>query len=145
MAEAQDPSNPPATTPVQGKAKTPDKVLIGCKLPHGLYLDLRDNRGEIKARVKLPGVAGFTLPNPDRKFKNPTTEHGHTITPVDRDHWEAWKKAYPDFPALLSGAVYEANKREDAIAIAAEHEHVNVGFNKGNPKEFGVETRKDND
>lgn len=120
-------------------------VLIGCKLPHGLYLDLLDKVGNIKARVKLLGNANFTLPNPDRKFKGVNTEatFGDTINPVDKDHWDAWIKTHADHPAILSGAIYMAMKQEDALAKAKEHQNEDVGFNKVDPTKEGIKKMDD--
>ena len=115
-----------------------ETILVGCKLPHGIYLDLRDGAGNISARVKLPGNAHYTLPNPDRKFKNPETVHGDTFTQVDKAHWDAWIKLHGDHPALRSGAIYSAAKKEEAIGKAKEHEFEDVGFNKIDPNKQGI-------
>ena len=115
-----------------------ETVLVGCKLPHGIYLDLHDGAGNIKARVKLPGNASYTLPNPDRKFQNPTVVYGDTFTSVDKAHWEAWKALHADHPALTSGAIYASANKNDAESKAKAHEHENVGFNKLDPRKHGV-------
>lgn len=120
-----------------------ETILVGCKLPHGLNLDLRDAQGNITARVKLPGNSGFTLPNPDRKFKNPTTVYGDTFTEVEKDHWDAWLKKHKTHPAVVNGAIYAASQQEDAIVQARNHEDENVGFNKIDPKRFGVSKMDD--
>jgi hypothetical protein len=116
-----------------------EKVLIGCKLPHGLYLDLHDKNNTLIARVKITGCAGFTLPNPDRKFQNPVTVHGDAFTLVDKAHWEEWLKVHASHPAVLNGAIYASAKQVDAEAKAKEHETEDVGFNKVDPKNFGVQ------
>jgi len=133
------------TAPTTETAKTKNTVIVGCKLPHGLYLDLHDRAGNLKARVKLPGCAGFTLPNPDRKFQNPETIHGDTLTVVDKDHWDKWMETHADHPALASGAIYMATKQADAVARAREHQHDDVGFNKIDPKKEGIKKLDDKD
>lgn len=128
------------------KTETKKTVIVGCKLPHGLYLDLRDEQGNIIARQKLPGCANFMLPNPKRKFIGTPTVHGDTLTPIPADHWEAWQKKNKNHPALRSGAVYAAANRDDATAQAAEHETQNVGFNRIDPeKQLGVKKMTDED
>ncbi|MEN6533960.1 MAG: hypothetical protein ABFD89_09885 [Bryobacteraceae bacterium] len=122
-----------------------ETVIIGCKLPHGLYLDIHDKAGNLKSRVKLPGCAGFTLPNPDRKFQNPETVHGDTLTAVDKDHWEEWWLNHSEHPAITSGAIYMAAKRSDAESIAKEHEHDDVGFSKVDPNKEPVKKLNGND
>lgn len=120
-----------------------ETVVIACKLPHGLYLDLLDAGGNLRARHKLTGVAGFTLPNPDRKFQNPNTEFAHTLNIIPKKHWDEWFALHQNHPAILSGAIMVAPKRNDALAMAREHEREAVGFEKVDPKKEGVSKLSD--
>lgn len=140
MAEKTATSTEPKA---KAKAEGSKTVLVGCKLPHGLYLDLRDKGGNLVARQKLPGASNFTLPNPERKMQPTSTVHGDTITPIPVDHWEAWLKQNADHPAVRNGAIYARAKREDAEAQALEHERQNIGFNKVNPASLGVKKLSD--
>jgi hypothetical protein len=115
-----------------------ETIIVGCKLPHGLYLDTRLPNGDIKNRVKLPGVASFTMPNENRKFQNPQLTAGDTLTRVDKEHWDEWIGLHADHPAVRSGAIYAAAKKDDAVAMAKEHQKDNVGFDKIDPKKHGV-------
>lgn len=132
MAEAPNSS----TTETTGKIN----VVVGCKLPHGLYLDLRNAAGDIIARHKLAGNAGFSLPNPERKFKQVDTSStfGDTMNIIPKDHWDEWRKRNKDHAALRSGAIYVAKDHQDALAQAREHQGDNVGFDKIDPKRHGV-------
>lgn len=107
-----------------------EKVIVGCKLPHGIYLDLHDSGNNLTAREKLPGIASFTLPNSDRKFKNPDLTNGATLTPIDKDHWLAWLKIHHDHPAVKNGAIFVANKPEEAARAATERNGQDFGFEK---------------
>lgn len=118
---------------------TSDTILLGCKLPHGMYLDLYDDAKNLKHRVKLPGIMGFKIPNEDRKFVNPETSFGHTITPVSRAHYEAWIAKNGNHPAVVNGFIYVAKNESDAKAIAKEREKEETGFEQLNPKQHGVQ------
>lgn len=120
-----------------------EQVLVGCKLPHGLYLDLRDKLGNLVERFRLPGNASFTLPNPNRKFKNPTTVSGDTFTPIPKKFWEEWYGLNKNHPAVKSGAIYFAKDRNSAYDMASEHEKENVGFDKIDPDKHGVNKMDD--
>lgn len=134
--------NPNSTT----QTETKKTVFVGCKLPHGLYLDLRDEQGNIIARHKLPGCSNFTLPNPNRKFMGAPTVHGDTLTEIPGAHWEAWLKKNKNHPAIRSGAIYAAANQADATARAKEHQGDNVGFDRLNPeKQLGVKKMTDTD
>ena len=139
MANEQTPSNPSKT------------VLVACFLPHGLYLDIMDKTGlQIIARHKLTGNAGFMLPNPKRKFKNPRLTGdatGATLNPVPEDHWEAWKKLHPDHPAISGPcpAVFVVKNQESGVARATEVEKHDFGFNKAVAEDFELKTFEEND
>lgn len=138
MAETQN-------APTTQAPSTPASVIIGCKLPHGLYLDLRNDAGDIVARYKLAGNANFSLPNPERKFKGVDTSatFGDTLNTIPKAHWEEWRKRNKDHAALRSGAIYVAKDRDDALAQAREHQTENVGFDKIDPKKHGVQKLDD--
>ena len=120
-------------------------VVIGCKLPHGLYLDLLDKAGNLRERHKLQGCAGFTLPNPDRHFKNPETTNGSTLNIIPKDFWDEWYDKHKEHPALASGAIYMAAKKEDAVARSREVEKETTGFEKLDPKKEGITKLNDKD
>lgn len=116
---------------------TSETVLVACKLPHGLYLDLYAGK-TLTARVKLSGTMGFRIPNEDRKFVNPDVSFGHSVTPVPRKHWEEWLAAHKDHPAVVGGFVYVSKTKDDAVAQAREREGEVTGFEQVDPKKSGV-------
>jgi hypothetical protein len=125
--------------------KNSGMVLVGCKLPHGLNLDLYDAGNNLKHRQKLRGIMGFHIPNPDRKFVNPETSFGHTITPVPRAHWDAWLEKNKNHPAIVNGFIYVAKSQSDAVAIAKEHENELTGAEQLDPKKQGDVVKLDED
>lgn len=120
-------------------------VLVCCKLPHGLNLDLYSDAIDgarvpaLRARVKLPGIMKFHIPNDDRKFVNPEVYKGHTITEVPRKHWEEWAERNKNHPALVNGFIFVSKTEADAKAQASERQKELTGFEQLDPKKQGVQ------
>lgn len=89
-------------------------VTIGCKLPHGIILDHPLNP---EKKVELKGKNGSPIIG---------AEYG--TTEVDGEFWETWKTVHKDFPALKSGAIFEAANASELVAVAAELEGEKTGF-----------------
>lgn len=108
-----------------------ETVIVGCKLPQGLVLQVGDKR------VRLRGSACYIQPNPKRKFQNPRPEDmvlADTVNLVDKDFWEKWKKQVGrDYAPIKSGAIYEAKTKADIAAMAVDLESVVSGFEKTDP------------
>lgn len=97
------------------------KVIIGCKLPHGLVLENPLNPNE---KVTLNGAN-----------KALVIGSKHATTEVDADFWKLWKSTNPKFPALANGAIFEAKDAASAKALAKETEKEKTGFEKLDPKD----------
>ena len=93
---------------------TAKTVLIGCKLPHGLILD---HPLDVSKKVELAGLNKAIISGADC-----------ATTPVDGEFWETWKTVHKDFPALRSGAIFEAANASELTAVAAELEDETTGF-----------------
>jgi hypothetical protein len=114
---------------------------VYCKLPQGLTMCLEKD-GEV-IRVTLPRTSRYIQPHP--KFK-PTKEefivYQHSVTPVAKDFWEAWKKRMgAEYAPLKQGLVFaiEQTKNGDGIARAKDMETVKTGFEQIKPaKEDGI-------
>ena len=120
-----------------------ETVLVSCKLPHGLNLDIHEDHvgagvPPLKARVKIPGIMAFRIPNPDRKFINPETYLGHTVTEVPRRHWEEWLAKNKNHPAVTRGFIFVSTNEKDARAEARERQSETTGFEQLDPKRMGV-------
>lgn len=104
------------------------KVIIGCKLPHGLILE---NPLNPNVTVELNGLN-----------KSLIIGAKHATTEVDAEFWDLWKNTNPKFSALLSGAIFEAKNEADAKAIAKEKLKEKTGFEAMDPKDpkNGVKT-----
>ena len=93
---------------------TPKTVLIGCKLPHGLILD---HPLDPDKKVALNGKNKALIIGAD-----------YGTTEVDGEFWETWKTVHAEFPALRSGAIFEAANASDLAAVAAELKDEATGF-----------------
>ena len=89
-------------------------VTIGCKLPHGIILDHPLNP---EKKVELKGKNSSLIIG---------AEYG--TTEVDGEFWETWKTVHKDFPALKSGAIFEAANASELAAVASELEGETTGF-----------------
>ena len=89
-------------------------VTIGCKLPHGIVLD---HPLDPSKKVELRGKNRSLIIG---------AEYG--TTEVDGEFWETWKTVHAEFPALRSGAIFEAANASDLAAVAAELKDEATGF-----------------
>lgn len=105
------------------------KVLIGCRLPHGLVLEYRGVSVTLKGKNSRV-VAGLYVPEQD-----------FATTEVDADFWEAWLKEHSTFPAVTSNSIFVANDSSSADAVAKELRAESTGFEQLDPtKEKDVKT-----
>ena len=89
-------------------------VTIGCKLPHGIVLD---HPLDPSKKVELRGKNRSLIIG---------AEYG--TTEVDGEFWETWKTVHKGFPALKSGAIFEAANASELAAVAADLENEATGF-----------------
>ncbi len=96
-------------------------VTIGCRLPHGLVLEVYEN-GVSKGSVTLKGKN-----DQDSEIIILRPKHCG-FTEVDESFWNAWVKANPDFPALKSGAIFQEKTLKDAKAANDDLKAEATGF-----------------
>lgn len=107
-------------------AKDTAKIIVGCKLPHGLHLD-------------TPGLERITLAGGN----DPSAVGGYGITnDVDRSVFEAWVKANSQHPALKNNQIFIANDYNSARDNALEQAKIPTGFEGIDPNDLppGIET-----
>ena len=90
-------------------------IVIGCRLPCGLVLDLPRTDGTT-SKVTLNGQNSTQARSPIILL----TEDDYGVTDVDQDFWDAWKAAYAGFEPLVKQVIFEAKNRNDAQAIQNE-------------------------
>lgn len=78
-------------------------ILIGCKLPNGIILEVNEKQIELNGLSKTV-IIGAT----------------HATTAIDADFWQAWKSQNATFSALKNGAIFEAANEVEAVAIAKD-------------------------
>lgn len=142
MAEVQKP--PTANT-------SKNQIWIGCRLVHGLNIDIRElvdidlgngkmakQYGDIKERRVLRGTGTFTLPNKNRKFQPDKslmfTDGKGTMTLIDKDFWdEALKESSALRDLVKRGMVYVADSKEKLVDMTAERANLKTGFEQFDP------------
>lgn len=97
------------------------RVTIGCRLPHGLVLEVKGISVTLKGKNSRV-VAGMYVPEQD-----------FATTEVDADFWEAWFTAHSTFPAVLSGAIFIAKDAASAESIAKELRNESTGMEQLDP------------
>lgn len=99
-------------------------VLVACKLPHGLIIEHPMNPAQT---VTLKGVNEATIIGAP-----------FAVTEVDSTFWAEWSAMNAKFPAVLSGAIFAADTREDLDAVAKEFEKRLSGFERTPQEAEGV-------
>ncbi len=111
--------------------KTPAKVLVGCRLPHGLIIE---HPTDPNKKVELQG-----------RNKSRIIGATHCVTEVDGEFWQAWQMFHEKHPALKSGAIFVAKDSKSVKAKARELEKQRTGFEQmsqaqGDLKKLGIES-----
>src|SRR5258708_2183212 len=74
------------------------KIIIGCRLPHGIILELKNTSGEIE-RIELKGINFITKNNEliiehkasQSLFDGRAYGSDFVTTEIDGDFWNKWK------------------------------------------------------
>ncbi|MDI2112101.1 hypothetical protein [Commensalibacter nepenthis] len=104
-----------------------DDILVACKLPHGIYLDVG------KQRVRLNGVMqSGRIEAPF--FMAPSNSVG--LTKVPRDFWEAWIKDYQEFEPVKKGLIFASDKKKRLLDEADEKSEVKSGLERIDPSKL---------
>lgn len=105
------------------KPKAKPFIIIGCKLPNGLRLEIgqtvaeKNHEGKLITQVrKEDNYQSFTLRGWNHHNKNPLLQlpHGMDQSPylnhgVPREFWEEWKRQHPRSWLLKNEIIFEAN------------------------------------
>lgn len=100
------------------------EVLVGCKLPHGIILEVPHPDGEIET-VELNGL-------------NKVLIVGSTFgaTEVDAAFWEAWILKNAESDLVKSGSVFVAKDLRSLKAIGDENAKRETGFEPLDPNKL---------
>lgn len=98
---------------------------VGCKLPHGLHLDLKVN-GE-PVRYTLNGANAARIVG------------GHGITDnIPTEFMEQWLKKNVRHPAVVNGYIFMHGDNKSAEAMARERRDVETGLGPIDPVKSGM-------
>lgn len=94
-----------------------DTVIVGCKLPHGLEVQIGGKT------VVLNGANSSTIVG------------GYGLTPgVDKAAFDEWLATYADFPAVQKELIFAQATEKSAAAQANEQAAEKTGFEGLDPK-----------
>lgn len=105
------------------------KVVIGCRLPHGLIL----THPLSKQKVTLDGYHKSKI-----VARDGSPAATFVTTEVDQEFWDTWKTAYSGYAPLKSGAIFEARNETEAVSKAKELRKEKTGFEPLEQSAIGV-------
>jgi len=85
-------------------------VTVVCKLANGIYLDLRDDAGGLKKRVRINGY----------NDANSIAGSGYGLTEVPADHWAEWLRVNSSLDMIQNQVVFAREKKSEAKAEAKD-------------------------
>jgi hypothetical protein len=109
-----------------------ETVIVGCKLPNGLLLQVGNQT------MRVNGRSQYRMPSPTRKDRNTDVKYADGLTVLNKDFWDTWVKEHRDYAPVKSGAIYASPSRSDAVAKARDTEEMKVGFEPMDPLKAGL-------
>ncbi|MDA8485853.1 hypothetical protein NNO07_22530 [Pseudomonas resinovorans] len=103
-------------------------VIVGCKLPHGLQVNLGGVKVVLRGANSSRILGGFGI-----------------TRDVDKDLIEGWLKAEAKNPIVANGMVFIATTDREADKAASEREGEKSGFEGIDPKKPGKDLKKADD
>lgn len=95
-----------------------ETVIVACKLPHGIILEVGKEKVELKGSMHLG--------RPQTPFYMASQIVG--LTKVSRDFWEAWVKQHENFVPYQKGFIFAADKKKKVLDEAKEKETLMHGL-----------------
>lgn len=118
-------SNSPVQQPTQVKSNSGSHVVVGCKLPHGLHLDINEP-GKPLRRVTLKGTNASNVVG------------GYGITPqVPQQFFEEWMRLNKELPAVKSGLIFATANVDSATGKAEDHKKLKNNLEPLDPNNPG--------
>lgn len=102
--------------------KTPETVTVGCKLPHGLHLELHDAAGQVTDRVTVAGANSSDI----------IGGHGVTLN-VPKAFFEEWLKRNKGSAAVRNELIFAHTNANDVAAQARDNAKNKSGFERIDP------------
>lgn len=132
---SQSNQNPVQKPPMQGASQAAEApasgtatVVIACKLPHGLIMEMGKLGNPDYKSVKLNGANGA------RHGQHViVTASGFGLTTVDASFWAAWSKKNARLEFMTNGSVFAQDSISNASANADANKSVKTGFEALDP------------
>ena len=103
-----------------------EMVTVGCKLPHGLHLDILDAN---KARTR------FTVKGNNSSL----VIGGFGITEgVPKEHFDAWMRQNKVHPSVVKGLIFAHAQKNSVEAMAREKAELRSGLEQIDPDDKRV-------
>lgn len=93
------------------------KVIVGCKLPHGLILELGIEKG-----IRTEAYKAVTLNGANSKGL--VTAEGFALTTVDKNFMDEWTRLHRTHPSLKAGLIFVASTVDAAQAESIDKRDV---------------------
>lgn len=125
--------------------KTKEVIAVGCKLPHGIHLDIR-KLGEQTERVTLKGTNSLQSGIVQRI----SMIGGFAVTEgVPKEFFDKWMADNANHPAVKNGLIFHHKQLASVVDMGKEREgDVRSGLDPIDPKNTGVNgvvARRDDD
>jgi hypothetical protein len=122
-----------------------ETVLVCCKLPNGLILEIDELHHEVpalgggtkeilvwKPSGKKVVIAGANAAHP-RSPRPGRAVAGYGLTEVPKDFWDEWVEQHKGFPPLINGSLFAQTTTDRASGQMREHEAVKTGLERLDP------------
>ncbi len=101
-------------------------VIVGCKIPNGLHLDVKERGGDVR-RVTINGANSAMIVG------------GYGLTHnVDSDFMAEWFKKNQKHPAVLNKEIFIHGDEASARSIAKEQREITSGLQALDPVKLGM-------
>lgn len=115
---------------VAGDDSTGDFVYVGCKLPHGIHLDLISSPGEPLKRITANGSNKSNVIG------------GYGITRIPRDFWDKWLSSHSQINVVKNELIFAYASERNALDAAKDRASVMHGLEPLDPGNMGKDLHK---
>jgi hypothetical protein len=109
-----------------------ETLIVGCKLPNGLHLDLVNNSGE-RIRHTIAGANASRIVG------------GYGMTPVPSEFMEKWLKKNANLACVRNRDVFVQSDPASAISVAKEQREIITGLEAIDPVTQGMLNNENGD
>ena len=125
------------------KPESRNTISVGCKLPHGMHLDIRKD-GQPIHRFTLKGINSLTA----GAIMRVAVREGFAINEnVPKEFFEEWMRLNKNHPAVKNNLIFAHTQTVSVRDMGEELKEELHGFEPIDPTKnvAGIETRNDND